>query len=84
MRELLRSHREQIIDLRTERDRLLGQVKTAHRLLTDQHARLGLLAWFFRKAIDFVPAVRTSRNMLDVRITESLVCFGRSSFEPGS
>ena len=50
MRELLRSHREQIIDLRTERDRLLGQVETAHRPLTDQRPRLGLLARLFRKA----------------------------------
>ena len=34
LRELLRVHRDQVDDLRGERDRLLGQVETAHRLLT--------------------------------------------------
>ncbi len=34
LKELLRVHKEQVDDLRTERDRLLGQVESAHRLLT--------------------------------------------------
>jgi len=36
VKELLRVHKEQIDDLRGERDKLLGQVDTAHRLLTHQ------------------------------------------------
>lgn len=34
LKEIIRVHREQVDDLRTERDRLLGQVEAAHRLLT--------------------------------------------------
>ncbi len=34
VKELLRVHRDQIEDLRGERDKLLGQVDAAHRLLT--------------------------------------------------
>jgi uncharacterized protein involved in exopolysaccharide biosynthesis len=36
VKELLRVHKEQIDDLRSERDKLLGQVDAAHRLLTHQ------------------------------------------------
>jgi excisionase family DNA binding protein len=36
VRELLKVHKEQIDDLRGERDKLLGQVDAAHRLLTHQ------------------------------------------------
>ena len=50
LRELLRNHRDQIDDLRNERDRLLGQVETAHRLLTDQRPRPGLFGRLFRRA----------------------------------
>ena len=35
---LMRTHRDQIEDLRTERDKLLSQVDAAHRLLTHQTA----------------------------------------------
>jgi excisionase family DNA binding protein len=38
VRELLKVHKEQIDDLRGERDKLLGQVDAAHRLLTHQPA----------------------------------------------
>ena len=36
VKELLKVHKEQIDDLRGERDKLLGQVDAAHRLLTHQ------------------------------------------------
>jgi excisionase family DNA binding protein len=38
-RELIRVHRDQIDDLRGERDKLLSQVEAAHRLLTHQQAQ---------------------------------------------
>jgi hypothetical protein len=38
VKELLKVHKEQIDDLRGERDKLLGQVDAAHRLLTHQQA----------------------------------------------
>jgi hypothetical protein len=34
LRDIVRLHREQVDDLRTERDRLLGQVEASQRLLT--------------------------------------------------
>jgi excisionase family DNA binding protein len=36
IKELLAVHKDQIADLRSERDKLLGQVDAAHRLLTHQ------------------------------------------------
>lgn len=39
-RELLKVHREQIDDLRSERDKLLGQVDATHRLLTHHQAQV--------------------------------------------
>jgi excisionase family DNA binding protein len=39
VRELLRVHRDQIEDLRSERDKLLGQVDSAHRLLTHHQTK---------------------------------------------
>jgi predicted nuclease with TOPRIM domain len=39
VRELLKVHREQIDDLRTERDKLLNQVDATHRLLTHHQAQ---------------------------------------------
>jgi excisionase family DNA binding protein len=39
LKELVRVHREQIDDLRGERDKLLGQVDAAHRLLTHQQSQ---------------------------------------------
>jgi hypothetical protein len=38
MKQLLQVHREQIDDLRSERDKLLGQVDATHRLLTHHQA----------------------------------------------
>lgn len=39
VRELLKVHREQIDDLRSERDKLLNQVDATHRLLTHHQAQ---------------------------------------------
>jgi excisionase family DNA binding protein len=39
VRELLKVHREQIDDLRGERDKLLGQVDATHRLLTHHQSQ---------------------------------------------
>ena len=48
---LTRAHRDMIEDLRAERDKLLGQVDTAHRLLTHQAAPQSSRSWWpFRRA----------------------------------
>ena len=51
LKELLKVHRDQIGDLRTERDKLLSQVDSAHRLLTHQKpvgTGRGLMGWLRR------------------------------------
>jgi hypothetical protein len=53
LKELVRVHREQVDDLRTERDRLLGQVESAHRLLTHQQTTTTpepKRFWWFRRS----------------------------------
>jgi hypothetical protein len=54
LKELVRVHKEQVDDLRTERDRLLGQVESAHRLLTHQTSNTPetpkWFQWFRRSA----------------------------------
>ena len=48
---LTQAHRDQVEDLRAERDKLLGQVDTAHRLLTHQAATRSSRSWWpFRRA----------------------------------
>jgi hypothetical protein len=48
---LMRAHWDQVEDLRAERDKLLGQVDTAHRLLTHQAATRSSRSWWpFRRA----------------------------------
>lgn len=41
LKEIVRLHREQVEDLRTERDRLLGQVEASTKLLTHEQGRRG-------------------------------------------
>src|SRR3954471_10050892 len=50
VKELLKVHKEQIEDLRSERDKLLGQVDAAHRLLTHQKAEPPRRSWWRRLA----------------------------------
>ena len=50
LKALLDVERQRTDEIRAERDRWASQAETAHRLLTDQRAKPGLLAWLFRKA----------------------------------
>jgi hypothetical protein len=50
LRVLLRVHREQIDDLKAERDKILGLVDTAHRMITYEGAKSRRLwSWFKEK-----------------------------------
>lgn len=40
LKDVVRLQKDQVEDLRTERDRLLGQVEAAHRLLTHEQAQI--------------------------------------------